>query len=230
MTIADLPIDDRPRERLLSHGGKKLSSAELLAIVLGKGTRGKSALELAYELLTQFKSLSRLLDASLSDLCQIKGMGQAKALQLKATLEIGYRMITPHLITRYPVRKATDCFFYIRDRFDEPEIEQLLVIARDGKGQAFAHASIAMGKTNVVAVNIRDILTFALRQRATSIIVCHNHPTGDPTPSKEDLDLTIRIEFACKAVGIPLDDHLVFSRITYTSLYAEGILSKRPIY
>lgn len=228
--ITDLPIDERPRERLLALGCKDLSTMELLAIIVGKGSRGKSALSLAAELLERFGSANGIMNATIPELCEITGIGEAKAIGIKACFELGLRSQKPSGQMRYPVYAPEDVYRYIRNRLEHAEVEQMIAVLRDGRGQIFHCEQVAQGRANCVHINQREILSYALRHRASGFILCHNHPTGNPEPSKADIDLTRKMYLSGGAIGIPLDDHLIIGRSSFTSLYRQQYLEKRYAY
>ena len=228
--MIDLPIDERPRERLLALGSQDLSTIELLAIILGKGSKGKSALALATELLERFSSAAGIMNATIPELCAIKGIGEAKAISMKACFELGLRSQKPSGQMRYPIYAPEDIYRYIRTRLENAETEQMIAILRDGRGQVFHYEKVAQGRANCVHINQREVLSYALRNRASGFILCHNHPTGNPDPSKADIELTRKMYLSGKAIGIPLDDHIIVGKSSFISLYRQSYLEKRPLY
>ncbi|HPE85082.1 MAG TPA: DNA repair protein RadC [Chlamydiales bacterium] len=224
------PAHERPRERLMTVGEEALTDSELLAIILGKGTKGKSVLHLSQDLLSSYGSLRSLLNASIYKLMEMKGIGEAKAVQLKALFALCKRAHRPDFVMRYPLSDAFHAFVYIREKFPEPNREQFLVILRDARGAAFHYKRIALGKINCVGLEPREVFSYALDHEAVSMILCHNHPTGNATPSTCDIELTKKLAQSAAIMGIPLDDHLIVGKLDYTSFYEQGYLKKRKIY
>ena len=228
--IADMPSSERPRERLLMRGSDALSDAELLAIILGQGTRGKSVLTLCQELLAHFGSLQELMEATIDELCEIKGIGHAKAIQISACFALTRRASHPAFVWRYPIYSPEDLYRYISPQFTGAQTEQLMIILRDSRRQAYHHEVLAIGAINRVGLHPRELITLLARRRAVSFVLCHNHPTGDVTPSSQDLIFTQKIARAADTIGISLDDHLIIGNNTFTSLYRQGCLSPREKY
>ncbi|MCP5492832.1 MAG: DNA repair protein RadC [Chlamydiales bacterium] len=228
--IADMPQSERPRERLATRGPQALSDAELLAIILGQGTRGKSVLQLTQEMLAHFGSLHGLMDATMDELCEIKGIGKAKAIQLRASFALALRAKVPEFTWRYPLYSPEDAYRYIAPQFASAQTEQLVIILRDSRGQAYHNEVIAIGTINRVGLHPRELITLLARRRAVSFILCHNHPTGDVTPSIQDIAFTHRIEQAAETIGIPLDDHLIIGKTAFSSLYRLSKIKPRDRY
>ncbi len=224
--IREMPLEERPRERLISLGPDALSLAELLAILLTTGTEGKPVLELAQELLAHFGSLSALLDASLEELRQIRGIGKAKALQLQAAFALARRAAGPLAKGRVSVKSPADAYSVMKGMLQEEKQEVLLVLLRDVKGCAFACEKVAVGTLSNVLAHPREIFYPAVRHKAYSLILAHNHPSGDPTPSKADLQLTQQLGVSGNVMGIALDDHLIVGSGGYISLYERGLLGQ----
>lgn len=226
MSLKMIPVDERPRERLQREGAEALSLAELLAIVLGSGTRGKSVLKLSQEVLEHFGNLNHLLNASTVELMQIKGIGKAKAIQLQAIFAIALKCKKPHTLEKYSIR-SPECAF----KLAQPEIahisqEVLLVILRDVRGNVIRCEQVAIGTLSQVLIHPREIFYSAVRHKAHSLIIAHNHPSGDPTPSQADLKLTRALIPASQMIGIGLDDHLIVCPSRFVSLRAAGYLGE----
>lgn len=227
--LAKLPEQERPRERLLLHGGESLSLTELLAICLGNGRRGVSVLRLAEELLVSFGSLSDLLEAPIPQLTKIKGIGTAKAAQLKAIFALVKRSQKRAGIAKYCVETPEDAYRLICPYLEGEKQEKLALLMRNVKGEIFHHEIISLGTLSEVLVHPREVFHHVLAQRAYSFILAHNHPSGNPTPSKSDLELTRLIETSGNLMGIRLDDHLIIGRGTFISLWEAKVI-KRPKY
>jgi DNA repair protein RadC len=223
--LLDLPLHARPRERLLENGEQALSIVELLAILLGTGTQGKSVLELSQELLEQFGSLPALLEASVEELRVIKGIGQAKALQLKAAfaLALRFRQICSEQ-KKTVLEGSHDAYLLLKDSLEHLQQEALMVILRDARGQVISLNQVALGTLSQILIHPREVFFPAIRQKAFSLIMAHNHPSGDPTPSQADLEMTRRLVSSGRMIGIPIDDHLIIGKGTYVSLKEKGLM------
>jgi DNA repair protein RadC len=209
-SLKELPLSERPRERLMLHGPQALSSSELIALILGSGTKGKSVLALSQELLSHFGSLHHLLDASIEDLCRVKGLGKAKAVQLKAALSQAY--------------------LGVRDLIVHEKKEIFGAILLDAKGAVIRWEVISVGTLTNAIVHPREVFYSAIKYLAASLILVHNHPSGDPTPSFEDRFLTEQLIEASHAISIPILDHLVIGNRGYSSLKERGLsFSPDPI-
>ncbi len=224
MGIENIPVHDRPRERLLAGGSETLSMQELLAILLSTGTKGKSVLLLAQEMLQHFGGLKGLLEASVTELMGIKGIGNAKAIQLKASFEIALRsskVISPLKMT---VQTAEEAYLILKDELSHQKQEIMMVLLKDVKSRLIHFEKIAIGTLSEVLVHPREVFYPAVRHKAYSFILAHNHPSGDPTPSRADLDLTRLLLQSAKIMGIALDDHLIIGSSGYISLKSLGFV------
>lgn len=222
-----LPSAERPRERLLKGGVEVLSLQELIAIVLGSGTRGKSVLELSQEILCHFGSLERLLEASVVELMAIKGIGRAKAIQLKAVLGIAARCRQVQGGEKYFIGSAQHAYELARAEIADQKQEVLLVILRDVRGCLIHQEQVAVGTLSQVFIHPREVFYPAVRYKAHSLILAHNHPSGDPTPSKADLELTQLLLQSSRVMGIGLDDHLIVCPHSFFSLREKGHIPAR---
>lgn len=213
-----MPPSELPRERLMRDGVEALSLQELIAILLGTGTQGKSVLILAQELLLHFGGIEGLLNASIEELTQIKGMGKAKAITLKAALGIGQRCA----LEREPLQKkiitVQDALKIAQPLIGHLNKEAVLVILRDVKCRLIHREVISLGTLSEVLVHPREVFQLAIKHGAHSLIVCHNHPSGDPSPSQEDIDLTKKLVECSKIIGVALVDHLIVCKDGYFSL------------
>ncbi len=215
-TVKDLPEAERPRERLLRHGTEALSLAELIAILLGTGTKGKSVITLAQELIATHGGLEGLLDASISELKQIKGMGHAKAITLKAAFGIAAKRAVPQ--NSDPLLYPQQIFNLLKEEVLSEKREILFVILKDTKAKLITWEKVAIGTLSEVLAHPREIFCPAIRHKAHSIIIAHNHPSGDPTPSSNDIELTKKLLEAAQIIGIALDDHIIIGRERFISL------------
>lgn len=223
--LTKLPVEERPRERLLRLGGEALSLTELLAICLGQGTQGTPVLHLAEQLLSYFGSLSALLEASTSQLMEVKGIGEAKAAQLKAIFALAKRVQKRGGSPKFQVRSPEDAYQLIAPYLEGEKQEKLSILLRNVRGEVFHHEIISLGTLSEVLVHPREVFHHVLLHRAYSFILVHNHPSGNATPSKSDLELTKLIQTSASLMGIRLDDHLIIGKRSYTSLWKQGVLS-----
>jgi DNA repair protein RadC len=230
MTIRSMPPEERPRERLIKEGVEALSLAELIAIILGTGMKGKSALLLAQELTQQFKDLNGLLNATIQELTQIKGMGRAKAIKLRAVFGIALRNNRSQLNPDDLLLTVHQAFELARGEIAHEKKEILFVIARDVRGRLIHSEKISVGTLSEVLVHPREVFYIAVRHKAHSIIIAHNHHSGDPTPSKADMDLTHLLMHSSRVMGIQLDDHLIVTPHKYVSLREQGCLGTARTY
>lgn len=215
--IRDLPVDLRPRERMVYAGPSALNDAELLAIILRVGVGGENVIRMAERLLTKFGSVAGLAQASLDELAQQHGMGQAKATQIKAALELGKRLATSPA-GRPQVRSPGDAANLLMMEMGLLEQEHLRTVLLDTKNYVTRVANVYMGSLNSASVRVGEVFREAIRANAASIIVVHNHPSGDPTPSPEDVHVTELIVEAGQLLDIEVLDHLVIGRNCYVSL------------
>lgn len=211
-TIKELPEGERPRERLEHYGAGALSIAELLAIILRVGTRDENVIRLAQRLLSTYNGLAGLAQAPFSELVAIKGIGLAKATQLKAAFELGHRLqtVAPH--ERPTIRSPRDAADLLRFEMAALEQEHLRTIILNTKNQVLKIHTVYVGSLNMAATRVGELFREAIRLNAASIIVAHNHPSGDPTPSTEDVHVTRQIVEAGKLLSIDVLDHLVIGQ------------------
>lgn len=216
--IKDLPEFDRPREKLWAKGPQALSDAELLAILIGSGTKRKSALELAKEVLESGRG--RLDQVSLEDLSQIKGLGKAKVSRISAALELARR----HFQRGAPkVREPEEALPYFQELRDKKQ-EHFAVLTLNGANEVIQFRVITVGLLNSSQVHPREVFAEAIADRAAAVIVGHNHPSGNLQPSPEDLTITRQLAEAGRLLGIELLDHLIVTKTGWLSLRREGYL------
>ena len=213
-----MSASELPRERLLRDGINALSMQELIAILLGTGTQGKSVLILAQEVLLRFGGMEGLFNASVEELIAVKGIGKAKAVLLKAAFGIALRAAKEKCVPANKIATIQDVLDIARAEIGHLKKEALLIILRDVKCRLIHHEVISIGTLSEVLVHPREVFQPAIRHGAYSIIICHNHPSGDPTPSKADIALTDQLAECAKIVGITLVDHLIICREAHTSL------------
>ncbi|MES9684479.1 hypothetical protein CN514_11540 [Bacillus sp. AFS001701] len=222
LLIKDFPKDERPRERLLKFGPSSLSNQDLLAILLRTGTKNESVLKVSNELLLKFDGLRLLMNASVEEISNIKGIGEAKAVQLIATFELGKRINRLQYDERFMIKSPDDCAEYMMDEMRFLEQEHFVCLYLNTKNQVIARETIFKGSLNASIVHPREVFKEAFRRSASSIICLHNHPSGDPTPSREDIEVTKRLVECGKIIGIELLDHIIIGEHKYVSLKEKG--------
>ena len=224
MTIKELPADERPREKLREHGAHSLGNSELLAILLRTGSHDSSALRLAEHLLDQQEGLAGLGNATMEDLEQIKGIGEAKALTIMAAVELGRRVLSLAPLDRIGIRTPDDVAALLMPRFRYETRENFLAVLLSTKNHVLKTSVISIGSLNASIVHPRELFREAINASAASVILAHNHPSGDPAPSAEDIDLTRKLAEAGKLLDIPVLDHIILGDGKYISLKEKGIL------
>lgn len=222
LVIRDLPVTERPRERLEQFGPEALSNAELLAILLRVGSRGESAVRLGERLLSQFSGLAGVASARLPQLSAIPGIGLAKAAQVKAAFELGKRLAASVDGPKAVVRNAGDAAALLMEELRHRAQECLAAVFLDTKNQVICIRVLTMGTLTGSPAHPREVFREALLHRSAKLIVCHNHPSGDPTPSKDDVALTARLVEAGDLIGVPLLDHIIIGDGRYVSLKEAG--------
>jgi DNA repair protein RadC len=227
-TIRQLPASERPRERLRDRGAGALSNSELLAIILRTGTPAENALTLATTALARFNGLPGLARASFGELCAQHGMGEAKAAQVKAALELGLRLVSAQPEERATVRSPQDVANLLLAEMGLLEQEHLRVLLLNTKNQVLAMPEVYKGSVNTAQVRISELFREAIREGCPAIIVVHNHPSGDPTPSGDDIDLTRQLIEAGKLLNVDVLDHIVIARQGIVSLRDEGLGFAKP--
>ncbi|MFD2628686.1 DNA repair protein RadC [Oceanobacillus kapialis] len=220
--IKNVPKNDRPRERMLEYGADHLSNQELLAILLGSGTKAESVMALSNRVLMHFEGLKLLHDATIEELIAIKGIGNAKGVQLLSAIELGKRMHLYKPDSRYVIRSPEDGANYVMEEMRSLKQEHFVVLFLDTKNQVIHRQTIFIGSLNASIVHPREVFREAVKRSAASIIVIHNHPSGDPTPSKEDIHVTKRLVDSGKMIGIELLDHLIIGDRKFISLKEKG--------
>lgn len=216
--IAELPLEDRPRERMEILGPEALTKADLLAILISSGTQGKSALALGQELLQRWGTLQNLAEASLEELSQIKGLGKAKALKLQAAFALAKRIKLSQPNPKPQVLGPSQAMEILREPLEEKRQEHFVALLLDSKSCFMRLEKIAVGGLKGVQVHPREVFLPAIRHSAAAMIVAHNHPSGDSTPSRQDLQVTRKLVDAGRILGIPLQDHLIVGHGNHCSL------------
>ncbi|MFZ5652430.1 MAG: RadC family protein [Bacillota bacterium] len=222
--IKDMPADQRPRERLAREGVRSLSDAELLAILLRTGYAQKSAVELATDVISLYSGLKNLVQAGVEELSVIKGMGPVKAAQLKAALEIGRRVAAVSESLRPSIKGPEDAAFMVMEEMRHLDREHFCALLLNTKHQVVARETVSVGTLNTSVVHPRELFKAAIKRSAAAIILVHNHPSGDPTPSREDREITRRLSEAGTIIGIEVLDHIIIGDNKFVSLKAMGVL------
>lgn len=224
-TIKDIPVEDRPRERLIKYGSEALSNSELLAIILRTGSKSETAIDMATRLLISNKEgLKFLSTCTIQELSQVKGIGNAKASQIKAAVELGKRLKNYRNDNKIKISSPEDIADLVMEEMRYLKKEHLKVIFLNTKNIVIDMQDLSMGSLNASVVHPREIYSEAIRRSSAAIIICHNHPSGDPTSSQEDINITKRLFEVGKLVGIDLLDHVIIGDGCYISLKEKGIL------
>lgn len=226
--IRELPVTERPRERLAQRGAAGLTSAELIALLWGSGTRGRSAVELAEDALAIHDGLAGLSRASDLELAGLPGVGTAKAAQLVAAFELGRRLMADWPAQRWSIRGPADLADRLILQMGRLEREELRVVLLDTKNHVLRIQTVYQGNVSSSLVRVGELFRDAVRLHAASVILVHNHPSGDPTPSPDDLHLTAEALAAGRLLDIGLLDHLVIGHDSYVSLRDRGVAFDRP--
>ena len=224
MAIKDWPARERPRERLLAHGPQSLSDAELLAIFLRTGVSGKSAVDLARDLLGRFGSLRQLLAADLATFCEAPGLGSAKFAQLQAVLEMGRRHLSEHFERGNPLLSPEHTAHFLQARLRDYPYEVFAVLFLDNRHRVLAFEELFRGTIDGASVHPREVVRRALQLNAAAVILSHNHPSGVAEPSQSDQRITTRLREALALVDIRVLDHLVIGDGNCCSLAQLGLL------
>jgi DNA repair protein RadC len=225
-TIKDWPEADRPREKLLAKGAQSLSETELLAIILrnGNASTGESAIDQARSLLNECGGLKGIDDASVGEISAVKGIGPAKVAQLKACLEIGRRIGSQKWETGQPLHSAEDVYRHFRENLGREKRELFYVILLNNKNRKIREVKVSEGSLTASLVHPREVYNPVIRESAAGVIFVHNHPSGDPAPSPEDIDITKRLKEVGTVMGVRVLDHVVIGHDRYFSFNERGML------
>lgn len=220
--IRDIPANDRPRERLELLGESSLTNAELLAILLRVGVEGSNAVELAQRLINEFDGLRGLHAARFDDLCEIKGVGRAKAAQIKAAIELGYRLNSESPDAKPVLSKPADVFNLFGHELVVKTQEELWVLVLNNRNQLLRRVLLYVGTINHSSIRMAEVFEIPIRLRGVSIILAHNHPSGDPRPSDDDIRFTADLVKAGSLMDVGVLDHIVIAREGYHSIRQDG--------
>ncbi len=221
--MKETPPDDRPREKLRLRGPSALTDAELIAIILNTGVRGESVVDVARRLLDEYGGLYGLVRADLADLQRSHGLGLAKASKLKATLVLAQRISATNPSDRPQIQTPEDVHVLLGSEMSALDHEELRVVLLDTKNRVLRTATVYQGSVNSAQVRVAEVFKDALRQNAPAIVVVHNHPSGDPTPSAADVSLTTEICRAGQILGVDVVDHLIIGVGQFRSLRRLGL-------
>lgn len=222
--IMDLPQNERPREKLLRYGAETLSNNELLAIILRTGSKQENIINLCGRIISECGGLNGLLNSSAEEFTKLRGIGNAKATQLLALTEISKRLKGFKSGEEYKITSPKDIAQYLMEEMRYLKKEYLKLIMLNTKNVIISIKDISIGNLNSSIVHPREVFYEAIKKCSASVVICHNHPSGDPTPSKEDISITARLKECGKLLGIEVLDHIIIGNGTYVSLKEKGML------
>lgn len=222
--LRDVPPEERPRERMLRSGASALSSAELLAILLRTGTVKESAVSLAQRLLVEAGGLRRLVEMNTEQLTALKGIGHAKALQIQAGIELGRRLARTAMDECVTIRSPQDVSLLMTEELRYLQKEHFVCLFLNTKNHVIGQETLSIGSLNASIVHPREVFLAAIKRSSASIICVHNHPSGDPTPSPEDIEITRRLVEAGDVIGIDVLDHVIIGDTRSVSLKELGLM------
>ena len=223
MKLKELPKEEMPRERLIKYGVNNLSNEDLISILIRTGNKDSNVKELSSKILSKIKDISNLDDLSLREFTEIKGVGEAKALTILAAIELGKRVSNKNINDRVLINNTSKVHEYFAPLLKDKKQENLLVILLDNKKRLISYQNMYQGTSESSIVSIKEILNYAIKERASAIIIMHNHPSGIVSPSDEDIKLTNNLISSGKLIGIPLIDHLITNGVDYYSFFNEMV-------
>ncbi len=226
-SVKQWPEDERPRERLIAYGAAALSDAQLLAIIIKNGKAGRSALDLGMDLLIRFQDLAGIAKAGISEICEVPGIGKAKAAEIKAAIEIGRRYQRPSL-SGASLCSSNDVAEYYRPRLRDLKKEVFKCVLLDTKNRVIRDDEVSAGSLQASIVHPRETFKAAIRESAAAVIFIHNHPSGDTRPSQEDILLTKRLVHAGEVLGIQVLDHIIVGDSLHFSFRDNGLIARSP--
>lgn len=224
LSIKDWSEDERPRERLMKYGAEALSDAELIAIIFGTGTLGKTAIDISRQVLVEFGNLLNLAKCDFSEYKKVNGIGNAKAVTLAAVFELSRRIEIPPFSEKKIFRSPEDIAAYYIPRYRDNRIEVFKILLLNSSNQIFREVVISEGSLNLSIVHPREVFRLAITESAASVMLMHNHPSGNPEPSPEDLKLTRQLVNAGEILGIKVIDHIIISGSSFTSFVSKGLI------
>jgi DNA repair protein RadC len=223
-TVRDLPRQERPRERLQKFGPEALSAQELLALVIGRGIPKKSVMSIAQELITRFGNVKAISQATIEELSQIRGIGLAKAAQIKACFELGKREELEPELKNFDIKDPESVVKAIRASIKDKAKEHFKLILLNPRNKIIRISTISIGTLNASLVHPREVFKDAITHSAASVVLAHNHPSGDPEPSEDDLKITKKLVESGKILGIEVLDHIIIAKNGFKSLANEGMI------
>jgi len=223
-TVRDLPRQERPRERLQRFGPEALSAQELLALVIGRGIPKKSVMNIAQELLTRFGNVKAISQATIEELSQIKGIGLAKAAQIKACFELGRREDLEPELKNFDIKDPEAVVKAIRASIKDKAKEHFKLILLNPRNKIIGISTISIGTLNASLVHPREVFKDAITHSAASVVLAHNHPSGDPEPSEDDITITKRLIEVGKILGVEVIDHIIVGKNGFFSFKERGLV------
>ena len=223
-TIHDLPRQERPRERLQKFGPEALSAQELLALIIGRGIPKKSVMNIAQELLAKFGNVKAIGQATIEELSQIKGIGLAKAAQIKASFELGRREELEPELKNFDIKDPESVVKAIRASIKDKAKEHFKLILLNPRNKIIGISTISIGTLNASLVHPREVFKDAIMHTAASVVLAHNHPSGDPEPSEDDITITKRLIEAGKILGVEVIDHIIVGKNGFFSFKEKGLI------
>ncbi|MEI7025237.1 RadC family protein [Paenibacillus sp. y28] len=224
LLLREVPQEERPRERMLQYGASALSHAELLAILLRTGTVSESAVHLAQRVLNEVGGIRNLVEARTEQLTAVRGIGQAKALQIQAGIELGRRLTRTGLNETVTIRAPHDVWQLLAEELRYFQKEHFVCLFLNMKNHVIGRETLSIGSLNASIVHPREVFLAAIKRSSASIICVHNHPSGDPSPSEEDVSVTRRLAEAGEIIGIEVLDHIIIGDKSFISLKEHGYL------
>ena len=229
LKIKDLQQEDKPRERLKSYGADRLTNRELLAIIINSGSKQFSSIDCANQVLKLVNQLRALRHLTLPELLSVNGIGEKKALTILAVIELAKRMHSNTVLDKIEINEPQDVADYLMEKLRYLKQEHFVALLLNTKNQIIHEQSIFIGSLNMSIVHPRDLLREAVKHSAASIVIAHNHPSGDPTPSLEDIKTTKRLLYCCDLMGIDLLDHIIIGDGEFISLFEDDYITKEDL-
>ncbi|OAO32364.1 hypothetical protein AXY37_03105 [Mammaliicoccus lentus] len=229
LKIKDLQQEDKPRERLKSYGADRLTNRELLAIIINSGSKQFSSIDCANQVLKLVNQLRDLRHLTLPELLSVNGIGEKKALTILAVIELAKRMHSNTVLDKIEINEPQDVADYLMEKLRYLKQEHFVALLLNTKNQIIHEQSIFIGSLNMSIVHPRDLLREAVKHSAASIVIAHNHPSGDPTPSLEDIKTTKRLLYCCDLMGIDLLDHIIIGDGEFISLFEDDYITKEDL-
>jgi len=226
MKLKDLPNEEKPRERLIKYGVNNISNEDLISILIRTGSKDENVKELSSKILSKIKNINSLNDLSLRELTDIKGVGETKALTIIAAIELGRRVTTLQIEDKLVLNNTEIVHKYFAPLIAREKQENLLVILLDNKKRLISYKNMFKGTDNLSIVSVKEIFNYAVKERASAIIIMHNHPSGLVNPSEADIELTNNLIMSGKLMGIPLIDHIVTNGVKYYSFFDEMLVNE----